>query len=107
MNDLTNLAKVTDQWENATSLAALVIPGSGGSRGAGAGEGGTSPRVQAALDKFSEAKAIRTGASTGKNGSTPLGGMLRRGCLIVIRLKRLSQIKRQEETLFPMMVLNL
>ncbi|UZE18830.1 hemagglutinin repeat-containing protein [Pseudomonas sp. B21-054] len=68
LNDLTNLAKVTDQWENATSLAALVIPGSGGSRGAGAGEGGVSPRVQAALDKFQEAKAVRHGASTGKNG---------------------------------------
>ena len=68
LNDLTNLAKVTDQWENATSLAALVIPGSGGSRGAGLGEGGVSPRVQAALDKFQEAKAVRHGASTGKNG---------------------------------------
>ncbi|WP_238346716.1 filamentous hemagglutinin N-terminal domain-containing protein [Pseudomonas viciae] len=74
LDDLTNLAKVTDQWENATSVAALVIPTSGGARGAGAGEGGLSPRVQAALDKFTEAKAIRTGASTGKNGSTPLGG---------------------------------
>jgi filamentous hemagglutinin len=72
LNDLTNLAKVTDQWENATSLAALVIPGSGGARGAG--EGRLSPRVQAALDKFTEAKAVRTGASTSKNGSTPLGG---------------------------------
>ncbi|WP_434608440.1 hypothetical protein [Pseudomonas sp. R1-7] len=67
LNDLTNLAKVTDQWENATSLAALVIPGSGGARGAG--EGGLSPRVQAALDKFTEAKAVRTGASTGKNSN--------------------------------------
>ncbi|WP_230153648.1 hemagglutinin repeat-containing protein, partial [Pseudomonas brassicacearum] len=74
LNDLTNLAKVTDTWENATSVAALVIPTSGGARGAGAGEGGISPRIQAALDKFTEAKAIRTGASTGKNGSTPLGG---------------------------------
>lgn len=26
------------------------------------------------MDKFTEAKAVRTGASTGKNGSTPLGG---------------------------------
>ena len=69
LNDLTNLAKVTDQWENATSLASLVIPGSGGARGPGAGEGGLSPRVQAALDKFTEAKAIRTGASTGKNSN--------------------------------------
>ncbi|EJL02578.1 adhesin/hemagglutinin, HecA family [Pseudomonas fluorescens Q2-87] len=68
LDDLTNLAKVTDQWENATSLAALVIPGSGGARGPGAGEGGVSPRVQAALDKFQEAKAVRNGASTGKNG---------------------------------------
>ncbi|WP_235399591.1 filamentous hemagglutinin N-terminal domain-containing protein [Pseudomonas ogarae] len=74
LNDLTNLAKVTDTWENATSVATLVIPTSGGARGAGVGEGGISPRVQAALDKFTEAKAIRTGASTGKNGSTPLGG---------------------------------
>ncbi|WP_177344974.1 hypothetical protein [Pseudomonas sp. NFACC04-2] len=74
LNDLTNLAKVTDTWENATSVATLVIPTSGGARGAGVGEGGISPRVQAALDKFTEAKAVRTGASTGKNGSTPLGG---------------------------------
>lgn len=63
LNDLTNLAKVTDTWENATSVAALVIPTSGGARGAGAGEGGISPRVQAALDKFTEAKAIRTGGA--------------------------------------------
>lgn len=68
LDDLTNLAKVTDQWENATSLAALVIPGSGGARGTGAGEGGVSPRIQAALDRFQEAKAVRNGASTGKNG---------------------------------------
>lgn len=72
LNDLTNLAKVTDQWENATSLAALVIPGSGGARGAGGGA--LSPRAQAALDKFTDARAVRTGASTGKNGNTPLGG---------------------------------
>uniref|UniRef100_UPI0030D9822C colicin D domain-containing protein n=2 Tax=Pseudomonas sp. RL_105y_Pfl2_101 TaxID=3088708 RepID=UPI0030D9822C len=74
LNDLTNLAKVTDTWENATSVAALVIPTSGGARGAGAGEGGISPRVQAALDKFTEAKAIRTGATlTAEKTALPAG----------------------------------
>jgi len=74
LNDLTNLAKVTDTWENATSVAALVIPTSGGARGAGAGEGGLSPRVQAALDKFTEAKAIRTGATlTAEKTALPAG----------------------------------
>ena len=69
LTDLTNLAKVTDQWENAVSLASLVIPGSGGARGPGAVEGGLTPRVQAALDKFLEARATRTGVSTGKNSN--------------------------------------
>jgi filamentous hemagglutinin len=74
LNDLTNLAKVTDTWENATSVAALVIPTSGGARGAGVGEGGLSPRVQAALDKFTEAKAIRTGATlTAERTALPAG----------------------------------
>lgn len=74
LNDLTNLAKVTDTWENATSVAALVIPTSGGARGAGVGEGGISPRVQAALDKFTEAKAIRTGATlTAEKTALPAG----------------------------------
>ncbi|WP_434601517.1 DUF637 domain-containing protein [Pseudomonas sp. Z4-7] len=72
LNDLTNLAKVTDQWKNATSLAALVIPGSGGARGAG--EGALSPRVQAALDKFTEAKAVRGGGTlTAEKTALPSG----------------------------------
>ncbi|WP_237614192.1 DUF637 domain-containing protein, partial [Pseudomonas fluorescens] len=80
LTDLTNLAKVTDQWENATSLASLVIPGSGGARGPGAVEGGLTPRVQAALDKFLEARATRTGvSSTGTAQRTALPEGYREG----------------------------
>lgn len=75
LKDLTNLAKVTDQWDNATALAALVIPGYGGSRGPTAVEGGVSPRVGAALDKFMEAKTVRNGGAAGKGGGTPAGGV--------------------------------
>lgn len=74
LKDLTNLAKVTDQCDNATALAALVIPGYGGARGAGAAEGALTPRVQAAYDKFLDAKAVREGTSAGKNGGSAVGG---------------------------------
>jgi len=74
LNDLTNLAKVTDQWENATALAALVIPGYGGARGPGSVEGAVSPKVQKALDEFMDAKAVRGGVSKGKDSGSSVGG---------------------------------
>lgn len=58
MEDLTNLAKVTGMWEHATSVAALVVPLSGGSSG-------VSASVGASLDRFWLAKAESTGAAVG------------------------------------------
>ncbi|MFB4391824.1 MULTISPECIES: filamentous hemagglutinin N-terminal domain-containing protein [unclassified Pseudomonas] len=67
LRDLTNLAKVTDQWEIATSVAALVIPAS---VAGGAGAELNSARVQAAVERFMEAKAVRGGANVGKNSNS-------------------------------------
>ncbi|TWC13361.1 MULTISPECIES: hemagglutinin repeat-containing protein [unclassified Pseudomonas] len=57
LDNLTKLAKVTTQWEIATSVASLVLPSSGGARG-------TSATVEAALDRFMQTKATSTGVST-------------------------------------------